>query len=163
MDPNMLAMLMGGQGQPAPGPTDMAPMAPLPGMSPGMDQAPMGMGAPAPAPPGAQAAADAMMGMPVAPTPDGSDPLAMAMGPGGDMAAGGPMMASAMPTTDPGQLMALLSQMAAQDQQMAAMQAVAQTKMMQAQAIQPVAAAMLQQAAAQASTMDMGGGPVGAF
>jgi glycosyltransferase involved in cell wall biosynthesis len=45
--------------------------------------------------------------------------------------------------------------------QTAAMQAVAQTKLMQAQAMQPVAAAMLEQAIAQAQTMDMGGGPVG--
>lgn len=132
MDPNLMALLAGGGGAPAPGP--MAPPPGMGGMAPQMGMDPMA----------------AMAGPP---------------GPGGmpmDMAAGGPMNAPSMPTTDPGQLMAIISQMAAQDQQTAMMQAVSQTKLMQAQAIQPVAAAMLEQAVAQASTMDMGGGPVGA-
>jgi hypothetical protein len=141
MDPQMMAMLMQGQGGGVPeapqGPPMGAPMG-MAGMDPGMQ-----------------------MGMAPPPPPQG-DPMMMAQGPMGDMAAGGPMMASPLPTTDPGQLMALISQMAAQDQQTAMMEAVNKTKMMQAQAIQPVAAAMLQEAVSQASTMDMGGGPVGA-
>ena len=141
MDPNLMALLAQGGGAPAPGP--MAPPPGMGGMAPQMGMDPM-------AP---------QMGM---------DPMAAMAGPPGpggmpmDMAAGGPMNAPSLPTTDPGQLMAIISQMAAQDQQTAMMQAVSQTKLMQAQAIQPVAAAMLEQAVAQASTMDMGGGPVGA-
>jgi len=87
-------------------------------------------------------------------------------GPGGipvDMATGGPMAASPLATTDPGQMMALISQMASADQQKAVMEALANTKLAQAQAIQPVAAQMMQMAMAQGATMDVGGGPVGGF
>lgn len=146
MDPQLMALLAGGGGMPAPG---MAPGGPPP-MDPMMA---MGGGAPP-------------MMQPQGPPP--MDPMMMAAGPTGpggmpaDMAAGGPMNAPSLPTTDPGQLMALISQMAAQDQQTAMMEAVNRTKLMQAQAIQPVASAMLQEAVAQASTMDMGGGPIGA-
>jgi hypothetical protein len=113
---------------------------------------------------------DQMMDQPMPPGAGAPmDPLAAAAGPSGpagiplDMATGGPMAASPLPTTDPGQLMAMISQMAGQDQQKAMMMALQQTKMMQAQAIQPVAASMLQQAMAQGATMDVGGGPVGGY
>lgn len=88
------------------------------------------------------------------------------MAPGGapmDVMAGGPMNASTLPSTDPGQLMALLSQFAADDQLKAIQMALAETKMAQAQAIQPVAAAMLEQATSQATTMDVPGGGMGSY
>lgn len=155
MDPNLMALLAGGGGAPAPGP--MAPPPGMGGMAPQQEYA-MDMQGMSP---------DMGMDMQGMSPDQAMDPMmaGMAAGPGGmpmDMAAGGPMNAPAMPTTDPGQLMALISQMAAQDQQTAMMQAISKTKLMQAQAIQPVAAAMLQQAVSQASTMDMGGGPIGA-
>lgn len=161
MDPQLMALLQGGL-PPGPG----IPGEPGPQMAPNvaarmMDVAPvaptappMGMPMPAPAPGGPP------------PMDAGAPPMDMPMAPGGppmDVMAGGPMNASPLPSTDPGQIMALLSQFAADDQLKAIQMALAETKMAQAQAIQPVAAAMLEQAMSQATTMDMPGGGMGSY
>jgi len=160
MDPQLMAILQAGApagpgipGEPGPqmAPAvasrlmDVQPTGPMPGMESPM---PMDM-----------AAASMPMGAPPMHmgTPIGAPPMPM------DMMAGSPTNASPLPSTDPGQIMALLSQFAADDQLKAIQMALAETKMAQAQAIQPVAAAMLQQAMSQATTMDVPGGGMGSY
>lgn len=138
----------------------MGPTRNLAGLAP--DQQPasvMGMlpGGPDPAAMGGAGEMGAAMdpmgagAMPMAPQDAGMVP----------MAPSGPMAANPYPTTDPGQLMAIIAQFADMDQKKAMMDAQALVARMQAEAMQPVAVVMLQKAMAQAQTVDVGGGPVG--
>ena len=165
MDPQLMAMLQGGMppgpgipGEPGPqmAPNVAARMMDVPAVVPTAPPAGMPMPAPAPMDMGGAPMMD-MGGAPMMPPPPpgGGAPM--------DMMAGGPMNASPLPSTDPGQIMALLSQFAADDQLKAIQMALAETKMAQAQAIQPVAAAMLEQAMSQATTMDGPGGGMGSY